>query len=114
MSKCWGGVPHNTFILILISKYFSEYLQEKYMSEAYSEEAPDSEAARKLWEFGDDYRNFLDSQSDCASSLGRPPVHRRRRVPRVNKFPQVLNFLSYYYKPYLFKSHFMVFPKGWR
>ncbi|KAL1138935.1 hypothetical protein AAG570_008997 [Ranatra chinensis] len=55
--------------------------QEKYMSEAYSEEAADSEAARKLLDFGDDYRNFLDSQSDCASSLGRPPLHRRKKAP---------------------------------
>ena len=62
------------------------------MSEAYSEEAPDSEAARKLWEFGDDYRNFLDSQSDCASSLGRPTVHRRRRVPRVIEYVIVIYF----------------------
>uniref|UniRef100_A0ABD2X2Q3 KASH domain-containing protein n=1 Tax=Trichogramma kaykai TaxID=54128 RepID=A0ABD2X2Q3_9HYME len=43
--------------------------QEKYMSEAYSE-ATDVETARRLLDFGDDYRNFLDSQSDCASSLG--------------------------------------------
>lgn len=42
--------------------------QEKYMSEAYSE-GRDSDAARKLQEFNDDYRNFLDSQSDCCSSL---------------------------------------------
>lgn len=42
--------------------------QEKYNSEAYSE-GFDSDAARRLMEFGDDYRNFLDSQSDCCSSL---------------------------------------------
>lgn len=42
--------------------------QEKYMSEAYSE-GRDSDAARKLLEFGDDYRNFIDSQSDNCSSL---------------------------------------------
>ncbi|XP_061939054.1 uncharacterized protein LOC107998930 isoform X11 [Apis cerana] len=42
--------------------------QEKYMSEPYSE-APDIETARRLLDFGDDYRNFLDSQSDCASSM---------------------------------------------
>lgn len=57
--------------------------QEKYMSEPYSE-APDSEAARRLLEFGDDYRNFLDSQSDCASSLSArrdvsPPLPRKRK-----------------------------------
>ncbi|XP_043268774.1 uncharacterized protein klar isoform X2 [Venturia canescens] len=42
--------------------------QEKYMSEPYSETA-DVETARRLLDFGDDYRNFLDSQSDCASSM---------------------------------------------
>lgn len=38
------------------------------MSEPYSE-TPDSEAARRLLEFGEDYRNYIDSQSDCCSSL---------------------------------------------
>lgn len=42
--------------------------QEKYGSEAYSE-GVDSDGARKLLEFGEDYRNFLESQSDCCSSL---------------------------------------------
>ena len=61
--------------------------QEKYNSEPYSE-APDSDAARRLLEFGDDYRAFLDSQSDCCSSLSAQPEHdispsgtRRRRPP---------------------------------
>ncbi|XP_032456346.1 uncharacterized protein LOC100679702 isoform X2 [Nasonia vitripennis] len=51
--------------------------QEKYMSEPYSEVA-DIETARRLLEFGDDYRNFLDSQSDCASSLSA--VHYKSNV----------------------------------
>ncbi|PSN46910.1 hypothetical protein C0J52_15277 [Blattella germanica] len=55
--------------------------QEKYMSEPYSEELAE-EAARRLLEFGDDYRNFIDSQSDCASSLSAnhatSPIRRRR------------------------------------
>ncbi|XP_049805441.1 klarsicht protein [Schistocerca nitens] len=42
--------------------------QEKYLSEPYSEEPADPETARRLLEFGDDYRNFLDSQSDCSLS----------------------------------------------
>lgn len=42
------------------------------MSETYSE-APDVETARRLLDFGDDYRNFLDSQSDCASSMSALP-----------------------------------------
>lgn len=59
--------------------------QEKYMSEPYSEDR-DTEAAKRLLEFGDDYRNFLDSQSDACSSLSAaqggldsisPPRHRR-------------------------------------
>jgi hypothetical protein len=58
------------------------------MSEPYSEELADSEAARRLLEFGDDYRNYFDSQSDCASSLGAnhipSPVWRRR--PAVSYF----------------------------
>lgn len=41
------------------------------MSEAYSEEAADPDQVKKLIDFGDDYRNFIDSQSDCASSLTR-------------------------------------------
>lgn len=41
------------------------------MSEAYSEEPVDPDQVKKLTEFGDDYRNFIDSQSDCASSLTR-------------------------------------------
>lgn len=41
---------------------------EKYNSEAYSEDR-DVDGARRLLEFGDDYRNFIDSQSDCCSSL---------------------------------------------
>ncbi|XP_063696240.1 klarsicht protein [Culicoides brevitarsis] len=58
--------------------------QEKYMSEPYSEDR-DTDAAKRLLEFGDDYRNFLDSQSDACSSLSAaqgldsisPPRHRR-------------------------------------
>lgn len=57
---------------------------EKYNSEAYSEDR-DIDGARKLLDFGDDYRNFIDSQSDCCSSLScanqidslSPPRHRR-------------------------------------
>ncbi|XP_046687863.1 uncharacterized protein LOC124373546 [Homalodisca vitripennis] len=61
--------------------------QEKYMSEAYSEETPDQETTRRLLEFGDDYRNYLDSQSDGASSLGfpRPGFNRRRRQLAVDR-----------------------------
>jgi hypothetical protein len=63
---------------------------EKYNSEAYSEDR-DVDGARKLLDFGDDYRNFIDSQSDCCSSLSAanqldslsPPRH-RRNIPSKN------------------------------
>lgn len=67
--------------------------QEKYMSEAYSE-GRDSDAARKLLEFGDDYRNFLDSQSDCCSSLSAANNLDSLSPPRGRKFfgsPQIGN-----------------------
>jgi hypothetical protein len=58
------------------------------MSEPYSEELADSEAARRLLEFGDDYRNYFDSQSDCASSLSANPISSPvwRRRPAVSHF----------------------------
>lgn len=46
--------------------------QEKYLSEPYSEDPPDPESVRRLLDFGDDYRKCFDSQSDCASSIGKP------------------------------------------
>jgi hypothetical protein len=47
---------------------WDNYMGEKYNSEAYSEDR-DMDGARRLLEFGDDYRNFIDSQSDNCSSL---------------------------------------------
>ncbi|KAL3289944.1 hypothetical protein HHI36_023327 [Cryptolaemus montrouzieri] len=54
--------------------------QEKYLSEAYSE-AHDSDAARRLLEFGEDYRNFIDSQSDWSTNPDFSPTFRRRALP---------------------------------
>nr|XP_026497313.1 uncharacterized protein LOC113401567 isoform X2 [Vanessa tameamea] len=75
-----GTEEHSSF-----SEQAWDFYQEKYNSEPYSE-APDSDAARRLLEFGDDYRAFLDSQSDCCSSLSAQPENdqspsgtRRRR-----------------------------------
>lgn len=61
------GTEDNSNLSEQIDQVWDDY-QEKYLSEAYSE-GRDSDAARKLLEFGDDYRNFIDSQSDCCSSL---------------------------------------------
>ncbi|XP_066591099.1 klarsicht protein isoform X2 [Prorops nasuta] len=63
--------------------------QEKYMSETYSE-AADVETARRLLEFGDDYRNFLDSQSDCASSMGVIPAS-SPQMPKNKKRHEVID-----------------------
>lgn len=67
---------------------------EKYNSEAYSEDR-DIDGARKLLDFGDDYRNFIDSQSDCCSSLSAanqidslsPPRNRKNISPRNISLP---------------------------
>jgi len=62
---------------------WDNYQPDKYMSEAYSEDAPDHETARRLLEFGEDYRMFLDSQSDGGTSslsLSRGYLRRRRHL----------------------------------
>ncbi|XP_058987566.1 klarsicht protein isoform X2 [Musca domestica] len=61
--------------------------QEKYNSENYSE-GFDSDAARKLLEFGDDYRNFIDSQSDCCSSLSAANNLDSLSPPRMDSLQQ--------------------------
>jgi hypothetical protein len=53
------------------------------MSEAYSEPL-DVETARRLLDFGDDYRNFLDSQSECASSISAIPA--RSPLPKIHTY----------------------------
>ncbi len=58
--------------------------QEKYNSEAYSEDK-DTDGARRLLEFGDDYRQFLDSQSDCCSSLSAANIDSSMSPPRFRK-----------------------------
>lgn len=74
--------------------------QEKYMSEAYSE-GRDSDAARKLLDFGDDYRKYLDSQSDCCSSLSAAnnldsmsPPRNRKMLPVNSALPIGSNSLN--------------------
>ncbi|KYQ53961.1 hypothetical protein ALC60_07116 [Trachymyrmex zeteki] len=62
--------------------------QEKYMSEAYSEPL-DVETARELLDFGDDYRNFLDSHSECASSISAIPA--RLPLPKIRTYHEIDN-----------------------
>ncbi|XP_058056763.1 klarsicht protein [Anopheles bellator] len=74
--------------------------QEKYMSEPYSEDR-DTDAARRLLDFGDDYRNFIDSQSDCASSSlsaanmdSLSPPRFRNKAESLNKSDTNTNSLN--------------------
>ncbi|XP_071530629.1 uncharacterized protein klar isoform X1 [Panulirus ornatus] len=67
----------------LSEQAWDPYQEYKYLSEPYSEDI-DQEAARRLLEFGDDYRKYIDS--DGASSFSgipyrghRSPHHRRLR-----------------------------------
>ncbi|CAH1969124.1 unnamed protein product [Acanthoscelides obtectus] len=53
--------------------------QENYLSEAYSE-SHDSDAARRLLNFGEDYRNFIDSQSDWSAFSDMSPTFRRKKL----------------------------------
>lgn len=62
------------------------------MSEPYSE-APDIETARRLLDFGDDYRNFLDSQSDCASSMSAIAASSPLPRSRMHHVRSILLFL---------------------
>ena len=77
------------------------------MSEPYSEELAE-EAARRLLEFGDDYRNFLDSQSDCASSLSanHPTSPIRRRRPTVNNIYRIRSALPQSFSGFLQRFFF--------
>lgn len=51
--------------------------QENYLSEPYSE-SHDSDAARRLLNFGEDYRNFIDSQSDWSALSDMSPKFKRK------------------------------------
>jgi hypothetical protein len=63
---------------------WDNYMGEKYNSEAYSEDR-DVDGARRLLDFGDDYRAFIDSQSDNCSSLSAANID-SLSPPRPRKF----------------------------
>ncbi|KAK6636705.1 hypothetical protein RUM43_010367 [Polyplax serrata] len=78
-----------------IQAYWDDY-QEKYPSEAYSEEPADSETAKELLEFGEDYGKYLGNKSDCSSKWSRPPRknrHNRQRIDSTSDFNEVKRFL---------------------
>merc|ERR1719234_1100872 len=70
-----------------ISHNVSEFWdEERYLSEYHYDEAIDEDKERRLLNFGDDYRNFLDSLSESHSSLGGHLLDdRRKRSKRLSK-----------------------------
>lgn len=62
----------------LSEQAWDPYQEYKYLSEPYSEDI-DQDAARRLLEFGDDYRKYIDS--DGASSFSGIPPRGRRTPP---------------------------------
>ncbi|KAK7066751.1 hypothetical protein SK128_005331, partial [Halocaridina rubra] len=65
----------------LSEQAWDPYQEYKYLSEPYSEDI-DQEAARRLMNFGDDYRKYIDSEGDSSFSgipyRGRRSPHHRR------------------------------------
>ncbi|CAG0899237.1 unnamed protein product [Darwinula stevensoni] len=61
------------------------YQAPVYGSDNYSEDGMDSDAVRRLLEFGDDYRNFLDSLSDATSGFNPPSSFRRSSLRTLRR-----------------------------
>ena len=61
------------------------FLQERYLSEYNYDEQIDEDKARKLLNFGDDYRNFIDSLSESHSSISAAFVDSKKRSKRLSK-----------------------------
>ena len=55
------------------------------MSEYNYDEPIDEDKARKLLNFGDDYRNFIDSLSESHSSISASFVDSKKRSKRLSK-----------------------------
>ncbi|KAL1493485.1 hypothetical protein ABEB36_011526 [Hypothenemus hampei] len=64
-----------------LSEAWDNY-QENYLSEPYSE-SHDSDAARRLLNFGEDYRNFIDSQSDWSALSDISPKFKRKTLSQA-------------------------------
>ena len=62
-------------------------LQEKYLSEHNYDEQVDEDAALKILNFGDDYRNYIDSLSDGLSSRNE----KKRQKKKFRKYKVIDN-----------------------
>ena len=54
-------------------------MQERYLSEYNYDEPIDEDRAKNLLNFGDDYRNFIDSLSESYSSISSMSLDRRQK-----------------------------------
>ena len=54
-------------------------MQERYLSEYNYDEPIDEDRAKNLLNFGDDYRNFIDSLSESYSSISSLSLDRRQK-----------------------------------
>lgn len=69
-----------------VSQNISEFWdEERYLSEYNYDEPLDEDRAKNLLNFGDDYRNYIDSLSESYSSISSLSVDRRRRSKRMRK-----------------------------
>ena len=65
------------------------HLQEKYLSEHNYDEQVDEDAALKILNFGDDYRNYIDSLSDGLSSNNE----KKKQKKKFRKYKVTVNIL---------------------
>ena len=69
-----------------VSQNISEFWdEERYLSEYNYDEPIDEDRAKNLLNFGDDYRNYIDSLSESYSSISSLSVDRRRRSKKLRK-----------------------------
>ena len=69
-----------------VSQNISDFWdEERYLSEYNYDEPLDEDRAKNLLNFGDDYRNYIDSLSESYSSISSISVDRRRRSKRMRK-----------------------------
>ena len=69
-----------------VSQNISDFWdEERYLSEYNYDEPLDEDRAKNLLNFGDDYRNYIDSLSESYSSISSISVERRRRSKRMRK-----------------------------
>jgi len=78
-----GSLGNSSHISHNVSEFWDE---ERYLSEYHYDEQIDVDKERQLLNFGDDYRNFIDSLSESHSSIGGHIMdERRKKSKRLSK-----------------------------